>query len=72
VATTLADGEVPRITLRVPNEAAAALGVGATFFEEHIAPKVKIIREGKGQRCIRLVAVKELERWADECGAKLS
>ena len=58
-----------RLGLRVPEEAAGALGVSATFFEEHVAPDLKIVRVGKGQRRIRIVAVAELERWLDENGS---
>ena len=53
--------DVPRIAL-TRTEAAAALGMGATSFDQYVAPHVRMIRLGK----IRLVAVKELERWCDE------
>ena len=53
--------EVPRIAL-TRTEAAAALGMGATSFDQYVAPHVRMIRLGK----IRVVTVKELERWCDE------
>jgi hypothetical protein len=51
---------VPRVTLRVPEEAAAALGVSADFFDEHVRPDLKLVRRGR----LVLVAVRELESWA--------
>jgi hypothetical protein len=53
---------VPRVTLRVPEEAAASLGVSPDFFDQHIRPELKVIRRGR----LVLVAVAELERWARE------
>jgi hypothetical protein len=53
--------EVPRVALS-PAEAAAALGVGPDFFDEHVAPELRLIRRGRK----RLVPVRELERWATE------
>jgi excisionase family DNA binding protein len=52
---------VPRIAL-TPAEAAAALGVGPDFFEEHVAPELRLVRRGRK----RLVPVGELERWTTE------
>ena len=52
---------VPRVTLR-PEEAAAALGVSRDYFDEHVAHELRVIRRGR----LKLYAVKELERWADE------
>lgn len=51
---------VPRVALR-PEEAAAALGVSRDFFDEAIAPELRVIRRGR----LKLFAVRELERWAD-------
>jgi len=48
----------PRIAL-TPPEAAAAIGVGPDFFEENVAPELRLIRRGRK----RLVPVTELERW---------
>lgn len=53
--------EIPRIAL-TPPEAAASLGVGLDFFDEHVAPELRLIRRGRK----RLVLVAELERWAIE------
>jgi hypothetical protein len=52
---------IPRIALTLP-EAAAALGVGPDFFDQHIRPELKLIRRGSK----RLVPVAELERWCAE------
>jgi hypothetical protein len=52
---------VPRIALD-PTEAAAALGVGLTFFKSEIAPDLRVVRRGSK----RLYPTRELERWADE------
>lgn len=52
---------IPRIAL-TPPEAAAAIGVGPDFFEENVAPELRLIRRGRK----RLVPVTELERWIAE------
>lgn len=52
---------IPRIAL-TPPEAAAAIGVGPDFFEENVAPELRLIRRGRK----RLVPVTELERWVSE------
>ena len=52
---------IPRICL-TPPEAAASLGVGATFFDTEIAPELKVIRRGRK----RLIPIRELERWTSE------
>lgn len=52
---------VPRIAL-TPAEAAAAIGVGPDFFDEHVAPELRLVRRGRK----RLVPVRDLERWAAE------
>jgi hypothetical protein len=52
---------VPRFAL-TPPEAAAAIGVGPDFFEENVAPELRLIRRGRK----RLVPVTELERWVAE------
>lgn len=52
---------IPRVAL-TPSEAAASLGVGLDFFDEHVAPELRLIRRGRK----RLVSVRELERWASE------
>jgi hypothetical protein len=55
------DAPIPRVAL-TPPEAAAALGVGPTFFDSEIAPELQLIRRGRK----RLVPLSELERWAAE------
>jgi excisionase family DNA binding protein len=52
---------VARLALR-KIEAAEALGVSVDFFDEHIAPELRIVRKGRR----RLISVRELERWLDE------
>jgi hypothetical protein len=61
-AQTIVVAPVPRVTLRVPDEAAAALGVSVDFFDRHIRPELKLIRRGR----LTLVLVTELERWSRE------
>ena len=55
-----------RITL-TPKEASEALGVSRDFFDEHVKPELRVIRRGR----LVLVAVKELERWADASAARV-
>jgi len=50
-----------RVALRVPDEAAAALGVSPDHFDRHIRPELKLIRRGR----VTLVTVREVERWAE-------
>lgn len=52
---------VPRVTLTKP-EAAAALGISVDSFERHVQPELRVIRRGR----MRLVPLRELERWAAE------
>ncbi|MGE0026874.1 MAG: hypothetical protein AB7O78_09855 [Thermoleophilia bacterium] len=47
-----------------PPEAAAALGVGLTYFTETIAPELRLVR--RGRRVI--VPVAELTRWLEREG----
>jgi hypothetical protein len=56
---------IPRFAL-TPPEAAAAIGVGPDFFEEHVAPELHLIRRGRK----RLVPVADLERWVAENAAQ--
>ena len=55
---------VPRVTLTKP-EAAAALGISVDSFERHVQPEVRVIRRGR----MRLIPLRELERWAAENAA---
>jgi hypothetical protein len=52
---------IPRVAL-TRQEAAEALGMGLTSFEQYVQPHVKIVRRGK----LRVIRVAELERWAEE------
>jgi excisionase family DNA binding protein len=56
-----ADTPIPRVTLTV-DEAARALGVSRDHLERHVLPQLRVVYSGR----LRLVPVKELERWADE------
>ena len=58
--------EPPRVTVRVPDEAAAVLGVRRDFFSLHIRPELKTIRRGK----LVLVSMDELRRWAEQNGQR--
>ncbi len=51
-----------------PVEAATALGVSVTFFNETIAPDLRIIR--RGRRVI--VPIAELTRWLDQNGESVA
>lgn len=55
---------VPRVTL-TKSEAAAALGISIDSFERHVQPELRVIRRGR----MRLVPLRELERWASENAA---
>lgn len=46
-------------------EAAEALGVAVTTFDEHIRPHLKCVYIGG----VRLWAIAELQRWLDENGS---
>lgn len=52
---------IPRIAL-TPAEAAASIGVGPDFFDDQVAPELRLVRRGRK----RLVPVAELERWTSE------
>ena len=57
---------IPRVALTVP-EAAASIGVGVDFFDQHVRPDLRVIRRGSK----RLIPVAELERWAEENAEKV-
>jgi hypothetical protein len=59
--TVRLDAPVPRVAL-TPPEAAAALGVGVTFFDAEVAPELRCIRRGRK----RLFPLAEIQRWAEE------
>jgi hypothetical protein len=56
----------PRLALS-PDEAAEALGVSRDFLDDHIGPEIRWIRRGRR----KLVAIRELERWFEESGARV-
>jgi excisionase family DNA binding protein len=56
---------IPRLALTV-EEAAEAVGVGRSFFYQHVLPDLRIVRVGRR----RLVPVRELERWLDESATR--
>jgi hypothetical protein len=57
----------PRLAL-TPKEAAASLGVGRSYFTQHIAPELRWVVRGSR----RFVAVRELERSRDRASLRLS
>jgi excisionase family DNA binding protein len=52
---------IPRLAL-TREEAAASLGMSLDSFERHAQPHLRMLRLGR----LRLVPVRELERWAEE------
>ena len=58
---------VPRITLRWPDEVAAALGVSRSWlYDSGLASELRFVRNGR----VRLVAVRELERVVERQSAR--
>jgi excisionase family DNA binding protein len=51
----------PRIAF-TKQEAAAAIGVSVDFFEQHVQPDLKLVRQGRKV----LIPVAELEAWVSE------
>ena len=56
---------VPRVALTI-EEAALAIGMSKRSFERHVLPDLRVVRLGR----IRLIAISELERWANATGEK--
>jgi excisionase family DNA binding protein len=52
---------LPRLAFGSPEEAAASIGVGRTFFYEEIMPELRVVRRGRK----RIIPFAELERWLD-------
>lgn len=52
--------DLPRLAL-TRAEAADAIGMSLDSFERHVQHELRLVRRGR----MRLVAVKELERWLD-------
>jgi excisionase family DNA binding protein len=59
-------GRVPRVAL-TRAEAASALGISVDSFERYVQPEIRHIRRGR----LRLVPVRELERWLDSNAARV-
>jgi hypothetical protein len=57
-------GGVARLAL-TRAEAAAALGMSVDSFERYVQPEIRLVRRNS----IRLVPVRELERWVEENAA---
>jgi excisionase family DNA binding protein len=55
------EARIPRVAF-TPSEAAASIGVGPDFFDEHVAPELRLVRVGRK----RLIPVAELQRWISE------
>lgn len=56
---------IPRLAL-TREQAAAALGMSLDSFERHVQPTIRLVRLGR----MRLVPVREIDRWLDENAAK--
>ena len=65
-ARATATGAVPRLAL-TRSEAAEALGMSLDSFERHVQSHVRLVRRGK----LRLVPVRELERWLEASAARV-
>lgn len=50
-----------------PMQAAELLNVSRDFFDEHVKPELRVIRRGR----LVLIAVRELERWAEASAARV-
>jgi hypothetical protein len=58
----LARASAPRRLALTKVEAAASIGVSVDFFEDHVQPGLKVIRQGRKV----LIPTAELERWVSE------
>ncbi len=61
-AALLAHANAPARVALTRAEAATSVGVSVDFFEQHIQPDLRVIREGRKV----LIPVAELERWVTE------
>ena len=57
---------IPRVALRIPEEAAAALGVSHDFFDRHVRPELRVIKRGR----LTFVTTRELEAWGERAQAR--
>ena len=58
--------QVPRLSLGA-EEAAEALGVSRTTFDEHVAPELRKVRAGRRV----LYPIRELERWLEQAATRV-
>jgi hypothetical protein len=58
--------QLPRLAF-TRSEAAAAIGISVDSFERYVQPDLKIVRMGR----MRLVQVRELERWLENHAARV-
>jgi hypothetical protein len=64
---TVQPPETPlRVALRVPEEAAEAIGCSADFFDTHVRPELRLVRRGR----LVFVGVDELRRWVEREAAR--
>jgi excisionase family DNA binding protein len=59
------DQHAPRLAL-TPTEAAARLGVGRSFFYEHVLPELRTVRRGRKN----LIPLTELDKWLRDNSAR--
>jgi excisionase family DNA binding protein len=52
---------IPRLAL-TREEAAEAMGMSLDSFERHVQPTIRLVRLGR----MRLVPIREIERWLEE------
>lgn len=57
---------IPRVAL-TRKEAAEALSMSLTSFEQYVQPELRIVRRGR----LRIVATRELERWMADNAERL-
>lgn len=57
---------VQRVLLRVPDEAAEALGCSPDFFDKHVRHELRLVRRGR----LTFAAIAELSRWAEANSAR--
>lgn len=61
------------LALRVPDVAAAAIGISPDSFMRHVAPEVELVRIGnRDGRAMTVVAVEEIMRFLREHGRRLA
>jgi excisionase family DNA binding protein len=61
-----ADAKAPRLALTRP-EAAASIGISLDSFERYVQGELRLVRRGR----MRLVPVRELERWLEANAARV-